>query len=147
MHRQKLFLYVVISFSIILFTCAWKVNGINQRGSIVFAGDILESGEKLYSEHDEELIIRDFFNDRRGGVFVDVGCYYYMRMSTTYYLEKHLGWSGIGVDALAEFAHGYIENRPNTRFFNFIVTNHSKDIEPFYRGINLLSASGTGRVG
>jgi hypothetical protein len=64
---------------------------------------------------------------------VDVGCADYKNNSTTYYLEKHLGWSGIAVDALAEFAPGYIENRPNTRFFNFIVTDHSWDIKPFCR--------------
>jgi len=99
----------------------------------VFAGKILESGKKLYSQYDEELIIRDFFNDRKNGFFVDVGCSNYIEESTTYYLEKHLGWSGIAVDALIEVAPGYVENRPNTRFFNFIVTDHSWNIEPFYR--------------
>ena len=33
--------------------------------------DILGTEKKLYSQFDEELIIRDFFQDRRGGVFPD----------------------------------------------------------------------------
>lgn len=99
----------------------------------IFAGSILENGKKIYSQFDEELIIRDFFNDRRDGIFVDIGCADYKDDSTTYYLEKHLGWSGIAVDALAEFGLGYIENRPKTRFLNFIVTDHSWAIEQFYR--------------
>jgi FkbM family methyltransferase len=136
MYRIKLFLLTVITFLPIVFICS-----LNLTSEYAFAGSILEHGEKLYSPGDEELIIRDFFNDRRGGIFVDVGCYDYMSESTTYYLEKHLGWSGIGVDALAEFAIGYIENRPNTRFFNFIVTDHSWSIEPFYRLTNLIDGS------
>ena len=62
---------------------------------------ILESGEKLYSQHDEELLIRHFFGDRRGGFFLDVGAGHYRRNSTTYYLEKHLGWSGVAVGGWA----------------------------------------------
>ena len=83
------------------------------------AGKIVETEKKLYSFGNEELIIRDFFNDRRDGVFLDVGAFHYKMVSSTYYLEEHLGWSGIAVDALAEFAIGYIQHRPRTRFFNF----------------------------
>ena len=61
--------------------------------------DILGTEKKRYSQHNEELIIRDFFQDRREGFFLDVGCAWPIRNSTTYYLEKHLGWSGIGIDA------------------------------------------------
>lgn len=39
--------------------------------------DILEKGQKLYSQHDEELIIRHFFDDRRDGFFVDVGSFHW----------------------------------------------------------------------
>ena len=80
------------------------------------AGEIVEREKKIYSLGNEEIIIRDFFDDRRNGVFLDVGAFHYAMVSNTYYLEEHLGWSGIGVDALAEFALGYIENRPRTRF-------------------------------
>lgn len=109
------------------------IPGSNLKSECAPVSGILEHGKKLYSQYDEELIIRDFFNDRREGIFLDVGSSDYKRVSTTYYLEKHLGWSGIAVDALAEFTPGYIKNRPNTRFFSFIVTDHSGAIEPFYR--------------
>ena len=62
---------------------------------------LLTSGQKLYSQHNEELVIRHFFEDRKDGFFVDVGAFVPIQTSTTYYLEKHLGWSGIAVDALA----------------------------------------------
>ena len=49
--------------------------------------DIVSAGKKLYSHQKEELVIRDFFQDRRGGFFVDVGCWHPISDSNTYYLE------------------------------------------------------------
>jgi len=95
--------------------------------------DILGTEKKLYSQNDEELIIRDFFQDRRGGFFVDVGASHPEKHSTTYYLEKHLGWTGIAIDALPEYAPMYAEQRPGTKFFNFIVTDHAGTQDEFYR--------------
>jgi hypothetical protein len=87
--------------------------------------EILRSGKRLYSQFDEELIIRHFFEDRRNGFFLDVGAYHWRDFSTTYYLDEHLGWSGIAIDAQSQFAAGYVKNRPRTRFFAYIVTDHS----------------------
>jgi len=95
-------------------------------------GSILD-GTPLYSQHKEELIVRDFFADRRKGVFLDVGCASPIKDSNTYYLERHLGWSGIAVDALPEFAPSWLRKRPRSRFFNFYVSDHAGTIEPFYR--------------
>ena len=44
--------------------------------------------KKRYSLFDEELIIRDFFQDRRSGFFVDVGCAWPVMANNTAYLEK-----------------------------------------------------------
>lgn len=87
---------------------------------------------KRYSERNEEVIIRHFFKDRRAGTFLDVGAYHYKNGSNTYYLEKELGWSGIAVDANAEFARGYEENRPKTKFFCFFVSDKSDEQADFY---------------
>lgn len=89
-------------------------------------------GRKLYSKHDEELIIRDFFQEQRGGFFLDVGAFDYRKNSNTYYLEKHLGWRGIAIDALDEHRPGYEQNRPATRFFAFYVSDVSDEDVEFY---------------
>jgi FkbM family methyltransferase len=94
--------------------------------------EILETEEKIYSQGQEEVIIRDFFQDRRGGFFLDIGCADPVRNSTTYYLEKHLGWSGIGVDALPRYSEPYRRKRPGTRFLNYIVTDHAGTLDEFY---------------
>ncbi|HVN38635.1 MAG TPA: FkbM family methyltransferase [Myxococcota bacterium] len=57
--------------------------------------DIPGTEKKLYSQFDEELVIRDFFQDRRGGFFVDVGASAPVEHSITHYLEKDLGWSDL----------------------------------------------------
>ena len=79
---------------------------------------LLRDGEALYSQGKEELIVRHFFRDRHDGFFLDVGCYKWQELSTTYYLESALGWSGIALD---EHREGYERNRPRTRFRNFVV--------------------------
>lgn len=105
--------------------------------------DILNHGKKLYSQFDEELVIRHFFQDRKGGVFVDVGASYWKVDSTTYYLEERLEWSGIAIDAIAEHAAGYALNRPRTKFFSYIVTDRSGGSETLYLAGQLSSTNET----
>ena len=93
--------------------------------------------KRLYSVFDEELIIRDFFQDRRGGFFLDVGCAWPIRASNTYYLEKHLGWKGIGIDALAEYGPAWKTERPASRFFSYLVSDRSGVKETFFKSPGL----------
>lgn len=102
-------------------------------------------GEARYSQDDEETLIRAFFRDRRGGFFLDVGAGDPIRNSTTYYLEKHLGWSGIAVDALAEYAPAYARERPQTRFFSFFVSTKTDVPHEFFASAERDFSSATGR--
>ena len=101
--------------------------------------DPRELGPKRYSQFDEELVIRHFFRDRRDGVFLDVGSYHWKKDSTTLYLEKHLGWTGIAVDALERFREGYEQNRPGTRFRNYAVGDRSGGTLTLYMADSLTS--------
>jgi FkbM family methyltransferase len=82
-------------------------------------------GPNRHSQHGEEVLIRHFFRDRREGFFVDVGASHYRDWSNTYYLERQLGWSGIAVDALEEYAADYQAHRPRTKYFPFFVSDVS----------------------
>jgi FkbM family methyltransferase len=73
-------------------------------------------GPTKFSRGEEEWIIREYFEDRRDGVFLDVGASDYKEGSNTYFLERSLGWSGIAIDAIQEFATDYQRYRPRTRF-------------------------------
>lgn len=91
---------------------------------------------KRNSQQWEEMFIRDFFQDMKKGFFVDIGASHFREASTTYFLDVHLGWRGIAVDALKEYREGYEKFRPRTKFFSFFVGDKSeKDID-FYVGKN-----------
>jgi FkbM family methyltransferase len=92
-------------------TAYYTAGGLNERQPLED-----RYGPGHFSLAGEEWFIRDFFQDRRGGVFLDVGANHYQQNSNTYFLEKELGWSGVAIDALPEFAEGYQANRPRTRF-------------------------------
>lgn len=98
-----------------------------------FAGPILDHETKVWSQGNEELVIRDYFNDAREGFFLDVGCAFPRMYSTTFYLEKHLGWSGIGIDAVAKYGPAWTKLRPRSKFFNYLVTDHSGTNDTFYQ--------------
>ena len=73
-------------------------------------------GARRYSMGLEEWFVRDFFQDRRGGTFVDIGAWEPAKGSNTYRLERDLDWGGLAVDALQEFEGAYLRERPRSRF-------------------------------
>jgi FkbM family methyltransferase len=115
----------------------WKLK---QWGAAVAA--VGKEQKEYFSRGIEEQAIRDFFKNKRDGVFVDIGANHYRDESNTYFLEKQLGWSGIAVDALEEFAEGYRQHRPATRFFAAFVGDRNGAMEDFFLSKdNLLVAS------
>jgi FkbM family methyltransferase len=100
-------------------------------------------GPASNSQYEEEWVLRDFYGDKREGVFVDVGANHYQENSNTYYLERAMGWSGIAVEPLREFEEGYRLNRPRTRFRPFFVSNVSNEQAKMYilKGKELVTSS------
>ncbi len=78
-------------------------------------------GNPLASHGPEEWFIRDFFKDERNGVFVDVGAGPASEGSNTFFLETRLGWTGVAIDAQADYEPDYRTLRPNTRFVSAFV--------------------------
>lgn len=114
--------------------------------SVAERADPLPPGESLYSQFEEERIVRHFFDDRQGGVFVDVGAFLPTKYSTTYYLEKHLGWSGLAIDAQPKLGKSWRQLRPRSRFFSYIVTDHSGTFETLFLS-GAISSTKRGHVG
>ncbi len=115
---------------------AWQLRHPPGEGMIAEEWQQLDQWTRAYGTHfsrnAEEWIIRDFFHDRRGGFFLDVGSADYELENNTYYLETALGWHGIAVDAQQEYAAGYTAHRPRTKFFTFFVSNVSDSSIDFY---------------
>ncbi len=98
-------------------------------------------GPERSSQNFEEWAIRDFFSDRRGGVFLDVGANHYQRHSNTYYLEVRLGWSGVAIEPQQEFAQDYAAYRPRTRFIAMFASDTSDEKVQLFVPENSLVAS------
>ena len=99
-------------------------------------------GPDKNSENEEEWIIRDFFRDRTGGVFVDVGASHFQVNNNTYFLEKNLGWSGLAIEPFTHFEAGYLAQRPKTKFLPFFVSDVSGTEARMYTyGENFLGSS------
>jgi FkbM family methyltransferase len=87
---------------------------------------------RRFSRNMEEWIIRDHFQDRRDGVFLDVGANHYRNQNNTYFLETTLGWSGIAIDALEEFAADYQTFRPRTKFVALFASDVADSFVQFF---------------
>ena len=98
-------------------------------------------GPARNSQSAEEWILKDFFGDRRGGVFVDVGANHHQEFSNTYYLETARGWSGIAIEPQTEFAEGYRLHRPRTRFVPLFVSDVTDQTATLYVADNPLVSS------
>lgn len=52
------------------------------------------------SQHKQDEFIAEYFNNKREGVFVDIGAHDGESLSNTYVLEKEFGWSGICIEPM-----------------------------------------------
>ena len=111
------------------------------RGSAELQPLATRYGSARNSRYGEEWMLRDFFQDRRGGVFVDVGANHYQRESNTFYLETQLGWSGLAIEPQIKFAADYRAHRPLTTFVPLFVSDVSHRQATLYVPSNDLIAS------
>jgi FkbM family methyltransferase len=89
-------------------------------------------GPSRVSQGVEEWILKDFFQNRRNGIFVDVGANHHEQGSNTYYLERSMGWSGVAIEPQVKFAAGYQEHRPRTTFVPLFISNVSNQQATLY---------------
>jgi FkbM family methyltransferase len=99
------------------------------------------AGQPRHARNIEDWIIRDHFQDKREGIFLDVGSNHYRDESNTYYLETGLGWSGIAVDAIEEFRADYEAHRPRTRFVAMFASDAADSSVQFFVADNHLVSS------
>lgn len=98
-------------------------------------GGWLAEEDAKWSQCYEELAIRDFFDDRKGGFFLDAGCYLPRNNSTTFYLEDELHWTGIGVDVISAYGEAWAVHRPNSKFISRAVSDtDGEEVTLFVRG-------------
>ena len=127
-RRLSLDLWEIVLIAVLVIVAA---RAIQMRRDIPYSPELLwlrdAYGPDRFSQYAEEWIVRDFFQDRRDGFFVDVGAAHYRTFSNTWRLESDLGWAGIAVDAQESFRADYERYRPKTRFHTFFVNDRSDE--------------------
>jgi FkbM family methyltransferase len=131
-------LMIVLVTALVAFASgrAWQLRQPLGDGMLAEGQQQLRDFARRYGAHAsrnaEEWIIRDFFNDRRGGFFLDIGAADYKSENNTYFLETVLGWRGLAIDAQTAYAADWAANRPGTRFFAYFVSDHSERTRELY---------------
>lgn len=71
----------------------------NRLRALLGSTDEPEPFLRSYSQEGEDMVLRQIFQARPTGFYVDVGAHHPQRFSNTYYFYLR-GWSGINIDAM-----------------------------------------------
>jgi len=74
--------------------------------------------ERIQVQDDEKALIREFFNNKKHGVYVEVGANEPSNaVSQSWHLEDKLNWSGVLVEPNPQLAQMCREKRPNAKVY------------------------------
>jgi FkbM family methyltransferase len=85
---------------------------------------IIENYEpKSYSqEHTkQDLKVLDYFNNKKGGFYIELGAHNGVEISNTLLLEKDFGWTGILIEPVNSTFKQLLVNRPNNINLNDVI--------------------------
>jgi len=80
-----------------------------------------------FSQHAQDALVLEMTGNLHEGRFIDIGCNDPIRFNNTALLEKNYGWSGISIDAQAQFAVPFQKTR-STPFVHACVGNIRKTV-------------------
>lgn len=87
--------------------------------------------EIFYSQHGEDFLVNEMFNNKSQGFFVEIGCLDGVEYSNTYFFEKK-GWKGICIEAHNDFISSLLKNREGSHIVHCAIGEENKDHVTFY---------------
>jgi FkbM family methyltransferase len=88
--------------------------------------------KKSYSMDGEDLIINNYFKEKKNGLYVDVGCYHPLHRNNTFLLHKR-GWKGINIDIHKFSIDLFNYLRPNDFNYNLAASNKNEIVEMYFQ--------------
>lgn len=83
-----------------------------------------------YSQHGEDrYIIDNFFKNKTGGTFVELGAIDGLTFSNTYTLEKYFNWSGVLIEPSIELFDSLVSNRPKSKCYNYAISTKKGEVQ------------------
>lgn len=73
------------------------------------------------SQIEQDRLVLEILDQKRNGIFVDIGCGWPIAISNTFVLETEFDWTGIGVDINNQSEHtgeSWVSHRPRTKHIN-----------------------------
>ena len=97
--------------------------------------------QKSYSTYGEDIIIEQFFKNKKKGFYVDIGCYHPLEGNNTYLLFKK-GWNGINADVNSLSIELFNRAREKDHNINLAVSDKNQKWKIYFRKkINMLNTS------
>jgi len=98
-------------------------------------------GREYFSQFGEDIVLDNIFGHKKGGVYVDVGCFHPKHWSNTYLMHKRQ-WTGINIDIDEFKVQMFNIARKNSTNVCSAVSNEEKDINYYcsrdYSPVNTL---------
>jgi len=73
--------------------------------------------DSLKIDHEDATLSNAFAlrlsDDKKGGVYVEIGSSHYKKANQTYFLEKEFEWTGVGIEIQERFVSEYNKERSN----------------------------------
>lgn len=88
--------------------------------------------KKSYSMDGEDLIIFDYFKNKKKGFFIDVGCYHPIHRNNTFLLYKK-GWQGINIDIHSFSVDLFNYLRPKDLNYNYAISDKNEILSMYYQ--------------
>lgn len=85
------------------------------------------------NKNQDEWIVKEVFNYKKKGYFVDLAATDGIHENNTFFLEKKLNWSGICIEPNYSFFHKLKKNR-SVKCLNFAVADRVKKVKFFENG-------------
>lgn len=80
----------------------------------------------------EDIVINNYFKDKKRGFYIDVGCYHPIHLNNTFLLNKK-GWSGINIDIHSFSIELFNYLRPKDLNYNFAISDKNEIIDIFFQ--------------
>ena len=88
--------------------------------------------KKSYAMNNEDIVILNYFKDRKNGFYVDVGCYHPIHRNNTHLLHMQ-NWSGVNIDTSQFSIDLFNFMRPKDLNYNCAISDKNKNIKLFYQ--------------
>jgi FkbM family methyltransferase len=97
----------------------------------------------FYSQSGEDnFLYLNYFNNKKNGIYIELGALDGVLYSNTKYFEENHGWSGILIEPHPTKFNSLKANRPNNHCFNNLISNSKTGVEFLYFEDALAQVSG-----